>query len=87
MGTQYYDSAGSGSGDYPVTDLIQMIGRASRPGLDDVGKVRGGGLGLGGGGWGVWGWGWRFVLGKGEGGYGSGGWGEGVESWHSWTVT
>lgn len=39
MGTQYYDASGSGTGDYPVTDLIQMIGRASRPGQDDVGKV------------------------------------------------
>ena len=37
---QYYEAGGTSTGDYPVTDLIQMIGRASRPGLDDVGKVR-----------------------------------------------
>jgi replicative superfamily II helicase len=31
MGTQYYDgSAGSGGTDYPVTDLLQMMGRAIR---------------------------------------------------------
>ena len=30
-GTQYYDGSGLGASDYPITDLIQMIGRASRP--------------------------------------------------------
>lgn len=40
MGTQYYDAAGSGAGgDYPVTDLLQMLGLASRPGVDAVGKA------------------------------------------------
>jgi pre-mRNA-splicing helicase BRR2 len=35
MGTQYYDSARSaGAADYPITDLLQMTGRACRPGLD-----------------------------------------------------
>lgn len=38
MGTQFYDGTGQGGNDYPVTDLLQMIGRASRPGLDDVGR-------------------------------------------------
>ncbi|KAF6257784.1 RNA helicase, activating signal cointegrator 1 [Scenedesmus sp. NREL 46B-D3] len=39
MGTQYYDGSGLGASDYPVTDLLQMLGRASRPGIDEVGKV------------------------------------------------
>jgi pre-mRNA-splicing helicase BRR2 len=35
MGTQYYDSARSaGAADDPITDLLQMTGRACRPGLD-----------------------------------------------------
>ena len=35
MGTQYYDSArAAGTADYPITDLLQMTGRACRPGLD-----------------------------------------------------
>eukprot|EP00879_Flechtneria_rotunda_P006108 GHRR01006421.1.p1 GENE.GHRR01006421.1~~GHRR01006421.1.p1 ORF type:complete len:1855 (+),score=687.13 GHRR01006421.1:742-6306(+) len=38
MGTQYYDGSGLGASDYPVTDLLQMLGRASRPGVDEVGK-------------------------------------------------
>ena len=39
MGTQYYDGAHSqGANDYPVTDLLQMMGRASRPDLDDSGR-------------------------------------------------
>ena len=37
MGTQYYDAGGAGAADYPVTDLLQMMGRASRPGIDDAG--------------------------------------------------
>ena len=36
-GTQYYDAGGAGAADYPVTDLLQMMGRASRPGIDDAG--------------------------------------------------
>lgn len=39
MGTQYYDGAHSqGANDYPVTDLLQMMGRASRPDIDDSGR-------------------------------------------------
>ena len=39
MGTQYSDAAHSqGSNDYPVTDLLQMMGRTSRPDVDDSGK-------------------------------------------------
>jgi pre-mRNA-splicing helicase BRR2 len=35
MGTQYYDSTrAAGAADYPVTDLLQMLGRAGRPGQD-----------------------------------------------------
>lgn len=38
MGTQYFDAAlASGTADYPLTDLLQMLGRASRPGVDDKG--------------------------------------------------
>ena len=37
MGTQFFDASGSGSSDYPVTDLLQMMGRASRPNIDDSG--------------------------------------------------
>jgi replicative superfamily II helicase len=36
MGTQYYDGSGLGASDYHVTDLLQMLGRASRPGIDEV---------------------------------------------------
>jgi replicative superfamily II helicase len=36
MGTQYYDGTGLGASDYPVTDLLQMLGRASRPRTDEV---------------------------------------------------
>lgn len=36
MGTQYYDGTGLGASDYPVTDLLQMLGRASRPGIDEA---------------------------------------------------
>lgn len=34
MGTQYYDITGQGTNDYSVTDLLQMVGRAGRPGTD-----------------------------------------------------
>ena len=41
MGTQHYDAAagaGAGAGaDFPVSDLLQMMGRASRPNIDDSG--------------------------------------------------
>lgn len=39
MGTQYFDSSGLGSADYPVTDLIHMLGRACRPQRDDSGRA------------------------------------------------
>lgn len=39
LGTQYYDGSGAtGGADYPVTDLLQMMGRASRPDLDATGR-------------------------------------------------
>jgi hypothetical protein len=39
LGTQFYDSTGAtGGADYPVTDLLQMMGRASRPDLDTTGR-------------------------------------------------
>ena len=39
MGTQYYDSQGATGGeDYPVSDLLQMMGRASRPDKDQGGR-------------------------------------------------
>ncbi|GAV65809.1 DEAD domain-containing protein/Helicase_C domain-containing protein/Sec63 domain-containing protein [Cephalotus follicularis] len=38
MGTQYYDGRENGHTDYPVTDLLQMMGHASRPLLDNSGK-------------------------------------------------
>lgn len=34
---QYYDVTGQGTNDYPVTDLLQMMGRASRPLTDEQG--------------------------------------------------
>ncbi|KAG9146680.1 hypothetical protein Leryth_005025 [Lithospermum erythrorhizon] len=38
MGTQYYDSRENAQTDYPVTDLLQMMGHASRPLVDNSGK-------------------------------------------------
>lgn len=38
MGTQYYDGRENLHTDYPVTDLLQMMGHASRPLLDNSGK-------------------------------------------------
>ncbi|KAG6608665.1 DExH-box ATP-dependent RNA helicase DExH12, partial [Cucurbita argyrosperma subsp. sororia] len=38
MGTQYYDGRENAHTDYPVTDLMQMMGHASRPLLDNSGK-------------------------------------------------
>eukprot|EP00898_Chlorokybus_atmophyticus_P007000 jgi/Chlat1/7300/Chrsp58S06941 len=39
MGTQYFDASAQAQSDYPITDLLQMIGRASRPLVDDSGKA------------------------------------------------
>ncbi|KAL6571973.1 DExH-box ATP-dependent RNA helicase DExH12 [Orobanche minor] len=38
MGTQYYDGRENSHTDYPVTDLLQMMGHASRPFIDNSGK-------------------------------------------------
>ena len=38
-GTQYFDAGGAGSADYPVTDLLAMCGRASRPLVDQHGTA------------------------------------------------
>ncbi|BFG26572.1 hypothetical protein CerSpe_128460 [Prunus speciosa] len=38
MGTQYYDSRENVHTDYHVTELLQMMGHANRPLLDDSGK-------------------------------------------------
>ncbi|XWS57030.1 hypothetical protein CRYUN_Cryun09bG0136600 [Craigia yunnanensis] len=38
MGTQYYDGRENAHTNYPVTDLLQMMGHASRPLLDNSGK-------------------------------------------------
>ncbi|KAL5724254.1 RNA helicase [Ranunculus cassubicifolius] len=38
MGTQYYDGRENAHTDYPVSDLLQMMGHASRPLLDNSGK-------------------------------------------------
>ena len=35
-GTEYFDGKSSRYVDYPLTDVLQMIGRAGRPGLDTV---------------------------------------------------
>lgn len=37
MGTQYFDSSGLGGEDFPVPELLQMLGLASRPLKDDSG--------------------------------------------------
>ena len=36
-GTEYFDGKTSRYVDYPLTDVLQMIGRAGRPGYDDQG--------------------------------------------------
>ncbi|KAL0699137.1 hypothetical protein Bca4012_055259 [Brassica carinata] len=38
MGTQYFDGRENSHSDYAVSDLLQMVGRASRPLLDNAGK-------------------------------------------------
>ncbi|XP_018470327.2 DExH-box ATP-dependent RNA helicase DExH12 [Raphanus sativus] len=38
MGTQYFDGRENSTSDYAVSDLLQMVGRASRPLLDNAGK-------------------------------------------------
>lgn len=38
MGTQYYDGRASGRADYPISDVLQMMGRASRPNEDEMGR-------------------------------------------------
>ena len=39
MGTQLYYAQGAvGGADYPLTDLLQMMGRASRPDIDRTGR-------------------------------------------------
>ncbi|KAF0895374.1 hypothetical protein E2562_012405 [Oryza meyeriana var. granulata] len=38
MGTQYYDGRENAHTDYPITDLLQMMGHASRPLQDNSGK-------------------------------------------------
>ncbi|KAM7481884.1 hypothetical protein LguiB_006467 [Lonicera macranthoides] len=38
MGTQFYDGRENAHTDYPVTDLLQMMGHASRPLVDNSGK-------------------------------------------------
>ena len=38
MGTQFYDGRENAHTDYPITDLLQMMGRASRPQVDTSGK-------------------------------------------------
>jgi hypothetical protein len=37
MGTQYFDSSGLGGEDFPVPELLQMLGLASPPQKDDAG--------------------------------------------------
>ncbi|KAF5776704.1 putative RNA helicase [Helianthus annuus] len=38
MGTQYYDCRETAHTDYPITDLLQMMGHTSRPLVDNCGK-------------------------------------------------
>ncbi|XP_046850049.1 U5 small nuclear ribonucleoprotein 200 kDa helicase-like [Xenia sp. Carnegie-2017] len=39
MDTQYYEGKIHAYVDYPVTDILQMVGKANRPLLDDAGKA------------------------------------------------
>lgn len=36
-GTEYFDGKTSRYVDYPITDVLQMMGRAGRPGFDKLG--------------------------------------------------
>lgn len=38
MGTQYYEGKEHRYVDYPISDVLQMLGRAGRPKLDDSAK-------------------------------------------------
>ena len=38
-GTEYFDTKSKCYIDYPITDLLQMMGRAGRPQFDDSGKA------------------------------------------------
>uniref|UniRef100_A0A4W5KUY3 Helicase C-terminal domain-containing protein n=1 Tax=Hucho hucho TaxID=62062 RepID=A0A4W5KUY3_9TELE len=38
-GTEYYDGKTRRYVDYPITDVLQMMGRADRPQYDDQGKA------------------------------------------------
>ncbi|KAI8977390.1 Sec63 Brl domain-containing protein [Mycotypha africana] len=38
MGTQYFEGKEHRYADYPITDVLQMIGRACRPNTDETGK-------------------------------------------------
>ncbi|KAI0234175.1 putative steryl acetyl hydrolase mug81 [Massospora cicadina] len=39
-GTEYYDAKVKGYVDYPITDILQMVGRAGRPQFDNSGIAR-----------------------------------------------
>jgi activating signal cointegrator complex subunit 3 len=38
-GTEYYDGKTHRYVDFPITDVLQMMGRAGRPQFDDSGKA------------------------------------------------
>jgi len=39
LGTEYYDGKTHRYVDFPITDVLQMMGRAGRPQFDDSGKA------------------------------------------------
>ena len=39
QGTEFFDGKTSRYVDYPLTDVLQMIGRAGRPGFSDEGRA------------------------------------------------
>ena len=41
MDTQFYDGRHHAYEDYPVPDVLQMVGRANRPLIDDEGEEKG----------------------------------------------